>query len=193
MTVSTTPDAGLRPPAPRKGLALPVAGTVLAVLIAVAAVVYLGGQRSGPPAGPPPPAAGFSLPSLGHPGQHVSLAQFAGRPVIVNFFASWCGPCQRETPELARFYRQSGGRTLIIGVDSNDQAGHALKFAAAKGVGYPVGVDPFPARVTTSYGVTALPQTFFLNAQHRIVKRVYGAVTAQQLRAGVALMDGSPG
>jgi cytochrome c biogenesis protein CcmG/thiol:disulfide interchange protein DsbE len=169
---------------------MPIAGTVLAVLIAVTAVVYLGGRRSGPPAGPPPEATGFSIPSLGHPGQRVSLAQFSGRPVIVNFFASWCGPCQRETPELAQFYRQSGGRTLIIGVDSNDQASHALKFVAAKGVGYPVGVDPFPARVTTAFGVTALPQTFFLNARHRIVKRVYGAVTAQQLRAGVALMDG---
>jgi cytochrome c biogenesis protein CcmG/thiol:disulfide interchange protein DsbE len=190
MTVSTPPEAGLRPPAPKKGLALPIAGTVLAVLIAVAAVVYLGGRPAGPAAGPPPKAAGFSVPSLGHPGQHVSLVQFAGRPVIVNFFASWCGPCQRETPELARFYRQSGGHTVIIGVDSTDQASHALKFVAAKGVSYPVGVDPFPARVTTSYGVTALPQTFFLNAQHRIVKRVYGAVTAQQLRAGVALMNG---
>jgi cytochrome c biogenesis protein CcmG/thiol:disulfide interchange protein DsbE len=197
MTVSTPPDAGLRPPVPKKGLAMPIAGTVLAVLIAVAAVVYLGGRQSSPPAGPPPQATAFSIPSLGHPGQHVSLAQFAGRPVIVNFFASWCEPCQRETPELAQFYRQSGGRTVIIGVDSNDQTSHALKFAAAKGVSYPVGVDPFPARVTTSYGVTALPQTFFLNAQHRIVKRVYGAVTAQQLRAGVALMagqrPGSPG
>jgi cytochrome c biogenesis protein CcmG, thiol:disulfide interchange protein DsbE len=189
MTVSTPPDAGLRPAAPKKGLALPIAGTVLAILIAVAAVVYLGGRQSGQPAGPAQ-ATGFSIPSLGHPGQRASLAQFTGRPVIVNFFASWCGPCQRETPELAQFYRQSGGRTVIIGVDSNDQASHAMKFVAAKGVGYPVGVDPFPARVTTSYGVTALPQTFFLNAQHRIVKRVYGAVTAQQLRAGVALMDG---
>lgn len=193
MTVSTPPDAGVRTPTPKKGLALPVAGTVLAVLLAVAAVVYLGGRQSGRPAGPPPQAAGFSVPSLGHPGQHVSLAQFTGRPVIVNFFASWCGPCQRETPELAKFYRQGGGRTAIIGVDSNDQASHALKFVAAKGVSYPVGVDPFPARVTTLFGVTALPQTFFLNAQHRIVKRVYGAVTAQQLRAGVALMNGNPG
>jgi cytochrome c biogenesis protein CcmG, thiol:disulfide interchange protein DsbE len=171
---------------------MPIAGTVLAVLIAVAAVVYLGGRGTGRPAGPPPRAANFTIGSLGHPGQQVSLAHYAGRPVIVNFFASWCGPCQKETPELARFYRQSGGRTAIIGVDSNDHTSNAIRFVRSSGVGYPVGVDPFPAPVTTSFGVVALPQTFFLNADHRVVKRVYGAVTAQQLREGVALMNGQP-
>ena len=58
------------------------------------------------------------------------------------------------------------------------------------GVGYPVGFDPFPARTTTSYGVYALPQTFFLNAQHRIVSHVLGPVTMTELTRGVALMDG---
>ncbi len=59
----------------------------------------------------------------------------------------------------------------------------------AAGVTYPVGVDPFPASVTTSYGVYALPQTFFLNARHRIVKHVIGGVTVADLNQGVALMD----
>ncbi len=80
----------------------------------------------------------------------------------------------------------------LVGLDENDSAASALKFARAKGVSYPIGVDPGPALVTAgAYGVVALPQTFFLNAQHRIVDRVYGAVTQADLAAGIHLMDAS--
>jgi peroxiredoxin len=72
----------------------------------------------------------------------------------------------------------------------NDNAAKALKFARAKGVSYPIGADP-TATVASKYGVVALPQTFFLNAQHRIVDRVFGAVTRADLTAGVRLMGAS--
>src|SRR6266516_24186 len=163
-----------------------------ALAIAVITVISLTGNGAGARPRTPPAARNFSLRALGHPGQRVSLAAFAGRPVVINFFASWCAPCQRETPALARFYRQSGGRVAIIGVDSNDQARAAMRFVHAAGVRYPVGVDPLPASTTSSYGVIALPQTFFLNARHRIVKRVFGAVTLKELSAGVALMTSRP-
>jgi cytochrome c biogenesis protein CcmG/thiol:disulfide interchange protein DsbE len=166
-----------------------VAAVASALLIAMIAAVSLAdnGARAVPRG--LPAASSFTLRELGHPGQKVSLAAFDGRPVIVNFFASWCAPCKRETPTLARFYRESGARTAIIGVDSNDQPGPALRFVRAAGVRYPVGVDPLPASTTISYGVIALPQTFFLNAQHRIVKRVFGPVTMKELSEGVALMS----
>ncbi len=64
-----------------------------------------------------------------------------------------------------------------------------MRFVHSSGVRYPVGVDPLPASTTTSYGVIALPQTFFLNAQHRIVKRVFGALTMKNLSEGAALMS----
>lgn len=160
-----------------------------ALAIAAITVISLTGNGTGARPRTPPAARDFSLPALGHPGQRISLAAFAGRPVIVNFFASWCAPCKRETPTLARFYRQSGGRISIIGVDSNDQPGPAMRFVRSAGVRYPVGVDPLPASTTTSYGVIALPQTFFLNAQHRIVKRVFGALTTRELSEGVALIS----
>ncbi len=166
-----------------------IACIAAALAIAALAIISLTGTGA---AGPrtPPVARSFSLQALGQPGRRVSLAAFAGRPVIVNFFASWCAPCKRETPLLARFYKDSGGRTAIIGIDANDQAGPAERFAHAAGVTYPVGFDPFPAATTTSYGVLALPQTFFLNSQHRIVKRIFGAVTMNELVKGVAQMDG---
>ncbi len=165
-----------------------MAGAVAALLAVAVITVLTAGSKATPPR-TPPAAKAFTLNLLGHPGQHVSLAAFAGRPLIINFFASWCTPCKRETPLLARFYRDSGGRTLIIGIDANDSAGAAEQFVQAADVGYPVGFDPFPAPATTSYGVFALPQTFFLNAKHRIVKHVIGAVTLTELHQGVALMD----
>ena len=166
-----------------------ISGAAAALLVAAIVAVSLAGNGAG--AGPRtlPAARNFALRELGHPGRKVTLAAFAGRPVIVNFFASWCTPCKLETPTLARFYRESGGRAAIIGVDSNDETGPALRFVHSSGVRYPVGVDPLPAATTISYGVQALPQTFFLNARHRIVKRIFGAVTVQELSAGVALMD----
>jgi cytochrome c biogenesis protein CcmG, thiol:disulfide interchange protein DsbE len=165
-----------------------LAGAAAALLAIVLITVATAGSKATPPR-TPPAAKAFTLSLLGHPGQHVSLAAYAGRPLIINFFASWCTPCQHETPLLARFYRASGGRTLIIGIDANDEAGPAEKFVQSAGVSYPVGSDPFPAPVTVSYGVLGLPQTFFLNATHHIVKHVIGAVTLAELNAGVALMD----
>lgn len=90
---------------------------------------------------------------------------------------------------LARFYQASNGRVDVIGVDANDATAAALRFLHQAGVRYPVGFDPFPSSTTTSYGVLALPQTFFLNAQHRVVKHVIGQLSMKQLTAGVALMD----
>ena len=137
-----------------------------------------------------PAAPAFTLPSLSDPAQQVSLSAYRGRPVIVNFFASWCGPCQRETPLLAWFYRASADRVVIIGVDADDSAPAARRFVTSERVRYPVGSESAPG-VADAYGVSAagIPETFFLDARHRIVKRILGDVTAQELSAGTALMD----
>jgi thiol-disulfide isomerase/thioredoxin len=164
-------------------IAWAAAAVVLAVIVAVSVA---GGGTSRPSL---PAAKNFALKELGHPGQVVSLAAFAGRPLIVNFFASWCPPCKRETPLLASFYKDANGGVVVIGVDANDEAGPAEQFLRKAGVTYPIGFDPLPASTTTSYGVYGLPQTFFLNSKHRIVKHVFGALTLNELHSGVTLMD----
>ena len=160
-----------------------LAATAVVLAVAAAALLTGGSPRSGSRA--LPTAKNFTLPALGHPGQHLMLAAYAGRPVIVNFFASWCVPCKKETPLLARFYRAEHGRVIILGVHSNDTAAAALRFVHAAGVTYPVGFDP-AAATAAAYGVIAIPQTFFLNAHHRVVKRVFGAVTMKDLRTVTA-------
>ena len=162
-----------------------VTGSIVVFAVAIIAVSLLTG---GTPPKSEPAAASFSLTALGEPGAKVSLSQYAGKPVIVNFWASWCSPCQQETPLLASWYKQEHEHVVLLGLDENDNAASALKFAHAKGVSYPIGFDP-NVTVALAYGVDALPQTFFLNAQHRIVDHVAGAVTKAELAKGLSLMN----
>jgi cytochrome c biogenesis protein CcmG/thiol:disulfide interchange protein DsbE len=160
---------------------------VAALFVAVVIAVSLATSRtSAPPSYPA--AAGFTLPVLGQAGKQVSLSQYQGKPVIVNFWASWCPPCQQETPLLASWYRQQHGHVVLLGLDENDTTANALKFARAKAVSYPIGFDP-QVKVALAYNVDGLPQTFFLNAQHRIVDHVVGAVTQAELAKGLSLMN----
>ena len=155
---------------------------VIAVLTVSVADAGHGSSRPKAPVAAQP----FTLAALGSAGRQVSLAAYAGRPVIVNFFASWCVPCQHETPLLAGFFAAHHGQIQVIGIDSNDTTAIALKFVRAEHVGYPVAADPFPAKTATSYGVLALPQTFFLNGRHQIVRHIAGQVTAKELAAWAA-------
>jgi thiol-disulfide isomerase/thioredoxin len=155
----------------------------------VVAIIVVGLATGSSPASPGDPSAhAFTLPELGKAGQQVSLSQYQGKPVIVNFWASWCPPCQQETPLLASWYKQQDGHVVLLGLDENDTTAAALKFAKAKGVTYPIGFNP-QANVALEYNVDALPQTFFLNAQHRIVDHVAGAVTKADLAKGLRLMN----
>jgi cytochrome c biogenesis protein CcmG/thiol:disulfide interchange protein DsbE len=163
-------------------IAVCVAGSLIGIALA--------GSGSGAAAKTDPMAPAFRLPALAQSGQQVSLSSYAGKPLIVNFFASWCGPCQKETPLLATFYRDEHGRVAMVGLDENDVVSNALSFTRAKGVGYPVGFDP-QLTAASAYGVGGLPQTFFLDAKHRIVDRVFGAVTLAELNKGIALATGS--
>src|SRR6266498_901592 len=147
-----------------------------AVLLALAAGISAAVSAPGHAARALPLAKNFTLPALGHPGQSVSLAQFADRPVIVNFFASWCVPCRKETPLLARFFRARHGNVAVIGIDVNDQTSAALAFVRKTGVTYPVATEPASGSTVVAYDLPGLPATFFLDARHHIVKRVYGAV-----------------
>ena len=164
----------------------------LAVAAAAVALIVVGATVG---SGAPAPqnlgtAKNFTLSVLGHPGKQLSLQSTAGHPVIVNFFASWCEPCQKETPLIARFYRARRGHVAIIGVDVNDSAAKAMAFVRKSRVTYPVAVDPMPMKTAVAYNLPGLPATFFLNARHLIVKRVFGPVTEAELDSGTRLMTG---
>jgi cytochrome c biogenesis protein CcmG/thiol:disulfide interchange protein DsbE len=169
----------------RARLAALAAVAVGVVVIVTLSLIGTGGGA--PRHAPPAPAKNFSLAMLGHPGQRVSLSSVAGRPVIVNFFASWCTPCQKETPMLARFAKHTS--VAVIGIDVNDPTSSALAFVHKTGVTYPVATESAMGRTVINYNLPGLPATFFLDSRHRIVKRVYGAVSQAELTTGAALIS----
>jgi len=172
-----------------RGLGAARLTALTAVLVGVVVIVTLSitGTGGGPHRAPPAPAKNFSLGALGHPAHRITLSSLAGRPVIVNFFASWCAPCQKETPMLARFAKHTS--VAVIGIDVNDPTSSALAFVHKTGVTYPVATESAMGSTVVDYNLPGVPATFFLDSRHRIVKRVYGAVTQAELTSGTALIS----
>ena len=152
-----TPHGRFRALRSRRAVVTMAITAAVIVVLAVAGVTVGSGTAAPHSLGR---AKNFTLGVLGHPGRQISLQSMAGRPVIVNFFASWCAPCQRETPLIARFYRNSGGRPAIVGVDVNDSSSAGLAFVHKSGVTYPVVADPAPMKAAIAYNLPGLPATF---------------------------------
>ncbi|MCU4185742.1 TlpA family protein disulfide reductase [Acidiferrimicrobium sp. IK] len=125
-------------------------------------------------------APAWSLPSLRAPANTVALSQFHGTPLVINFWASWCPPCRKEMPALAATGRRLTGKVDFVGVDTNDQHGAALSFAAKTGVAYPLAFDPH-ATAAGNYAVYGLPTTFFVSADGKILGRQVGGMTEERL------------
>ena len=135
-------------------------------------------------------APDFTLPALGGGGS-VSLAAFRGRPVVLSFFASWCPHCREELGSVAAVARADGGRIAVVGVDSNESSDAAAqRLLAAAHASYPVALDP-DAKVATRYEVVALPVTYFLNANGKVVGATLGAQTVSSLTRWVARAEAS--
>lgn len=120
--------------------------------------VIIGGS---PLVGQPAPA--FELESLD--GETVSLADYAGRPVIVNFFASWCIPCREEIPLLVRVRDEHAADGLeVLGIVHDDGPQAAAAFAAGYGADWPMLLDPDDA-AWRAYGGQLMPVTFYIDRE----------------------------
>jgi cytochrome c biogenesis protein CcmG, thiol:disulfide interchange protein DsbE len=133
-------------------------------------------------------APGFSLPPLAGTSP-IALASFRGKPVIVNFFASWCRDCRAELGAMATVARAAEGRVAVVGVDSNESSqATATRLLAAAGATYPVAVDA-RATVASEYLVSALPVSYFVDAGGRVVGAALGPQTASSLQRWIARLD----
>jgi cytochrome c biogenesis protein CcmG/thiol:disulfide interchange protein DsbE len=123
----------------------------------------------------------------------VSLAELRGTPLVLNFWASWCAPCREEGPLLERAWLRARGRgVLLLGLDMQDVTGDARDFARQLGITY-LNVRDRGNDIARSYGVTGLPETFFISAGGRVVGHVVGAASPEQLRDGIeAAVAGRP-
>lgn len=121
----------------------------------------------------------------------VALAELRGTPVVLNFWASWCAPCRDEAPALERAWTSARARgVLFMGLNMQDVTGDARDFARELGIDYP-NVRDRGNDVARSYGVTGLPETFFISARGRVVGHVIGVVSQDQLRDGITAAAGN--
>lgn len=129
-------------------------------------------------------APDFSLTTLD--GEPISLAELRGRPVIVNFWASWCLPCQEEFPLLAEAYQRHAEHGLaIVGIVYQDTSSAAADFMEREGASWPAAADP-DGRAAQAYGILAPPETFLVDRDGRIVARALGQFSAAWLEENVA-------
>ena len=96
-------------------------------------------------------------------GQQVSLSDYRGKPVILNFWASWCGPCRYEVPAFNSFYDKYGNEGVsILAVNTQDNPDSALAYAKSDGLKFTIPVDP-RGQVSSLYNVRGLPTTYFID------------------------------
>jgi thiol-disulfide isomerase/thioredoxin len=168
-------------------------GAPLAVAVVTFLLVLLlwmlthsnGGVAAALDRGQMPVAPTFALKSLSGPGS-IKLDTYGGRVIVVNFWASWCGPCRAETPTLNGAWQHWKSHLVtFIGVDTRDAKGDARSFVHSAEISYPVGYDG-SGRTARTYGVGALPASFVISPRGRVVARFLGPVSTRKLNAAIA-------
>ncbi len=192
MTITVRDEAGpgLRPR--HRHTARWVAGVALVVGAALVAVLATRPPATATEVDTPlvgqaaPPINGTTL-----GGAPFRLAALRGRWVIVNFFASWCPPCQQEQPEFIAFAyaHRSPGDAALVGVVFDDSASTARGFMRSTGASWPAVVDP-GGQIALDYGVRGPPETFFVSPDGTVVAHFDGPMTEASLDYWLARAKG---
>ena len=124
-------------------------------------------------------------------GNAVNLSDYIGKPTIVNFWASWCGPCQMEMPDFDEKYKELGEEVYFLMVNMTDGSQETIETAKAfvekSGYSFPVYYDTDMDAAMT-YGVTSLPSTFFIDAEGKAVAWAQGMIDAATLQKGIEML-----
>jgi cytochrome c biogenesis protein CcmG/thiol:disulfide interchange protein DsbE len=115
------------------------------------------------------PAPNFHIKRL-DTDQVVSLSDYAGKPVVLNFWATWCGPCKFEHPVLDAVSKEYGDRVVFLGIVFEDTESNAKSFLRENGWNFPQLFDP-KSTVAVDYGVSGVPETYFISRTGIIVKK----------------------
>jgi cytochrome c biogenesis protein CcmG, thiol:disulfide interchange protein DsbE len=154
---------------------------VLAVLAVVGLLVYglVSKGSSGVALGDAAPDG--PLPQL-EGGGDGSLAEHRGQWVLVNFWASWCGPCKEEAPALEKFQRQHGGADFtVLGIDTRDLSSDGREFVRRYGLSYPQLRDGDGA-AAHDYGTTGVPENYLVDPKGKVRWLLHGPVDEEYLR-----------
>ena len=120
-------------------------------------------------------------------GNEVTLASFFGKPIVLNFWASWCGPCKMEMPEIQKFYEQYGNEVHFLLVSVDDSVDSAKAFLAGTDYTFPVYFDTTSVGAYT-YGASSIPLTYFIDAEGNLTAYYMGAMSESILQQGVDMI-----
>ncbi|GCE18085.1 TlpA family protein disulfide reductase [Dictyobacter kobayashii] len=148
----------------------------------------IAGEASSPLVGKAAPA--FDLPLLNGNGEKVKLSDYKGKPVIVNFWASWCDPCNREAPFLQSSWLDLKSKGVVmVGIDGGETTSSGIKFLQKYGVTYTNIADNVGGDTSISYGVTNMPETFFIDRNGNVVSRWIGEIDSAGLQKELAKLQ----
>lgn len=118
-------------------------------------------------------------------GGQVSLESLRGKPVFMNYWASWCIPCRAEAPDLVNTWRRYRDTDLqMIGINTQDLQSDAKEFVSHYGLDY-VNLRDSSGAVSTFYGVRAYPESFFISSEGLILEHVYGPMTSGEMASRI--------
>jgi cytochrome c biogenesis protein CcmG/thiol:disulfide interchange protein DsbE len=134
------------------------------------------------------PAPTFVLKALGT-GEVVKLAELRGKPVVLNFWSTWCGPCRAEHPVLDWAFRQYGNQVKFLGAVFEDTEENARAYIARAGSPFPQLVDP-QSQMAVDYGVAGVPETYFIDAEGIIRDKFVGPIDRASFTARIRTLLG---
>ena len=164
-------------------------GRALLILVpAIAFLAFLGLGTYRKPAAPAPgdPVPAFSAPLLEGNGS-LALEDLRGKPAVINFWASWCAPCEDEAPLLREAFETYGQDIHFLGIDIKDARSDALAFVEEHGLDYPSVRDEDQV-IYRDYGLTGQPETFFIDADGILVEHVAGPLEAERMAELIDLL-----
>lgn len=124
-------------------------------------------------------------------GNEVKLSDFFGKPIVLNFWASWCGPCKREMPDFEEVYRELGDDVVFMIVNLTDgryeTMDSAQSFINSMGYTFPVYFD-ITEEAAYTYNIVSIPTTYFISARGNLIALAEGALDAASLEYGISLI-----